>query len=202
LRNGWCSHGTEEEDLPSGVQAEDGGVGQSGSKPGGTGEGIRTSANTIRKWATQADIGEGRRADGLTTAELNELRELRRESKQLGLEREILRRAAAWFARESITLPKTFRFVRAGHRCEAVVRPCTMCRVLEVSRSGFYAWQKRTPSARSRANAALLEKTREVMGGGGQEPASQPSIQVSHPDIDGISVPGCPNSGIPSAAGS
>jgi hypothetical protein len=77
-----------------------------------------------------------------------------------------------------------------------------MCRVLEVSRSGFYAWQKRTPSARSRANAALLEKTREVMGGGGQEPASQPSIQVSHPDIDGISVPGCPNSGIPSAAGS
>jgi len=39
-----------------------------------------------------------------------------------------------------------------------------MSRVLEASRSGFYAWQKRTPSARSRANAALLERIREVHG--------------------------------------
>ena len=64
------------------------------------------SPNTIRKWATQADIDEGVRSEGLTTAERNELRELRRENKQLKLEREILGKAAAWFARESITLPK------------------------------------------------------------------------------------------------
>ncbi len=64
------------------------------------------SANTIRKWATQADLDEGLRADGLTTAERNELRELRRKVKQMELEREILGKAAAWFARESITLPK------------------------------------------------------------------------------------------------
>ena len=64
------------------------------------------SPNTIRKWATQADIDEGLRADGMTTAERNELRELRRENKQFKLEREILGKAAAWFARESITLPK------------------------------------------------------------------------------------------------
>ncbi len=64
------------------------------------------SANTIRKWATQADIDEGLQAEGLTTAERNELRDLRRENKQLKVEREILGKAAAWFARESITLPK------------------------------------------------------------------------------------------------
>jgi transposase len=64
------------------------------------------SPNTIRKWAIQADIDEGLRAEGLTTAERNELRDLRREVKQLKLEREILGKAAAWFARESITLPK------------------------------------------------------------------------------------------------
>ena len=64
------------------------------------------SPNTIRKWATQADIDEGLRADGLTTAERKELRELRREVRQLKVEREILGKAAAWFARESITLPK------------------------------------------------------------------------------------------------
>ncbi len=64
------------------------------------------SPNTIRKWVTQADIDEGLRADGLTTAERKELRDLRRKVKQLELEREILGKAAAWFARESITLPK------------------------------------------------------------------------------------------------
>ncbi len=41
------------------------------------------SPNTIRKWATQADIDEGLRAEGMTTAERNELRDLRRENKQL-----------------------------------------------------------------------------------------------------------------------
>lgn len=64
------------------------------------------SPNTIRKWATQADIDEGLQAEGLSTAERAELRELRRENRQLKLEREILGKAAAWFARESITLPK------------------------------------------------------------------------------------------------
>jgi transposase len=64
------------------------------------------SPNTIRKWATQTDIDEGLRADGLSSKERKELRELRQENKQLKLEREILGKAAAWFARESITLPK------------------------------------------------------------------------------------------------
>ena len=64
------------------------------------------SPNTIRKWATQADIDEGFRADGLSTAERKELRNLRREVRQLKLERDILGKAAAWFAQESVTLPK------------------------------------------------------------------------------------------------
>jgi transposase len=54
----------------------------------------------------QLDRDEGLRSDGLTSKERAELRELRRENKQLKLEREILGKAAAWFARESITLPK------------------------------------------------------------------------------------------------
>ena len=79
---------------------------RAGRSPEDLAKEFEPSANTIRKWATQADIDEGLRADGLTTAERNELRELRRENRQLKLEREILGKAAAWFARETITLPK------------------------------------------------------------------------------------------------
>ena len=63
------------------------------------------TAQSIRNWAEQADLDEGRRSDGLTTAERDELRRLRRENRQLREEREILKKAAAWFARETGTVP-------------------------------------------------------------------------------------------------
>jgi transposase len=64
------------------------------------------SEQTIRNWIKQADLDEGRRKDGLTTAERKELVQLRRENKRLKLEQEILAKAAAWFARETDSLPK------------------------------------------------------------------------------------------------
>jgi len=63
------------------------------------------SAQTIRNWVAQMGPDEGRRADGLTTNEREELSRLRRENKQLKLEREILSKAAAWFARETKAVP-------------------------------------------------------------------------------------------------
>ena len=63
------------------------------------------SAQAIRNWVVQADRDEGRRGDGLTNAERIELSRLRKENKQLRLEREILSKAAAWFARETKAVP-------------------------------------------------------------------------------------------------
>ena len=63
------------------------------------------SGQTIRNWVQQAERDDGRRQDGLTTAERQELARLRRENKQLRLEREILAKAAAWFARETGSVP-------------------------------------------------------------------------------------------------
>jgi len=62
-------------------------------------------AQSIRNWVCQADIDEGRRDDGLTSEERAEITRLRRENRQLRLEREILAKAAAWFARETESIP-------------------------------------------------------------------------------------------------
>ena len=63
------------------------------------------SAQAIRNWVVQAGRDEGHRLGGLTTNEREELSRLRRENKQLKLEREILSKAAAWFARETKAVP-------------------------------------------------------------------------------------------------
>ena len=76
-----------------------------GRTPGELAREYECSAQVIRNWVRQTDRDEGRREDGLTTAEREELRRLRRENRQLREEREILEKAAAWFARETGTVP-------------------------------------------------------------------------------------------------
>ena len=78
---------------------------RSGRSPEDLAKEFEPSSQAIRNWVRQADLDEGRRADGLTTAERDELARLRRENRQLKTEREILSKAAAWFARETGSIP-------------------------------------------------------------------------------------------------
>ena len=59
------------------------------------------STDSVRRWVQQAERDQGSRQDGLRTSEREELSRLRREVRQLQMDREILSKAAAWFARET-----------------------------------------------------------------------------------------------------
>jgi len=78
---------------------------RSGRSPESLARECEPSAQCIRNWVRQADRDAGRRHDGLTTEERTELQRLRRENATLREEREILKKAAAWFARETGSIP-------------------------------------------------------------------------------------------------
>jgi len=81
---------------------------RAGRDPADLAREFEPTAQSICHWVTQADRQEGGReekSDGLSAAERDELARLRRENKQLRLERDILSRAAAWFARETGAVP-------------------------------------------------------------------------------------------------
>ena len=55
----------------------------------------------MREWVKQAEIDAGARTDGLTSSERDELAQLRRENRRLREDVEILKRATAFFAKET-----------------------------------------------------------------------------------------------------
>ena len=61
---------------------------------------------SIAKWIRDAALDVGERDDGLTTSERDELTRLRRDNRRRREERDILKKAAAWFARETRSIPE------------------------------------------------------------------------------------------------
>ena len=78
---------------------------RSGRSPESLAKEFEPTAQAIRNWVAQAERDAGGRNDGLTTSERDEINRLRREVKQLKQERDILSKAAAWFARETDVIP-------------------------------------------------------------------------------------------------
>ncbi|HEX6866367.1 MAG TPA: IS3 family transposase [Caulobacteraceae bacterium] len=119
---------------------------------------LGVDSETLQRWLQQADIDAGHRA-GLTTEEKAELARLRREVRVLREEREILKQAAPFFRPGERDVTDCYRFItaEAGHHAIAL-----LCRALKVSRSGYYAWRDRPPSARAQADRRLTERIRQV----------------------------------------
>jgi transposase len=79
---------------------------RAGRTPASLAREFEPTETSIRNWMAQAERDAGLRTDGLTTEERVELNKLRRENRALREEREILKKAAAWFAQESGATPR------------------------------------------------------------------------------------------------
>jgi len=88
--------------IPSGIQDEARRARSCRSISRGLADEFEPSGQTIRNRVRQAQLDAGDRKDGLTTDERQEIARLRKRVKQLEMEREILSKATAWFARESM----------------------------------------------------------------------------------------------------
>ncbi len=79
---------------------------RSGRTPEELSREFEPTAQSIWNWVRQAERDQGVRTDGPTTDEKEELRRLRREVRVLREEKEILKKAAAWFAEETASTPR------------------------------------------------------------------------------------------------
>ena len=132
---------------------------RAGRTPSELAESLGVSQQTLRNWRRQDQLDRHERDDGLTSDEREELRRLRRENARLKQERDLLKRAAAFFAGRT----------SAGDRLpvhlggEGPHPGLRGLRLLGVCRSGYYEWAatRAERSARS-TDAWLIEHIREI----------------------------------------
>ena len=120
---------------------------------------LGVTEQSLRNWVKQTEVDAGR-AHGVSSEEKVELRRLRRENWILREEREILRKSRGLLRhRERADPVAAFWFIAAE---KANHKVATMCRVLGVSRAGFYAWERRAPCDRALSDAWLTERIRVI----------------------------------------
>ncbi|MDQ1058163.1 transposase-like protein [Arthrobacter globiformis] len=110
------------------------------------------SEATLHNWLNKADIEDGV-SSGVTEKEAAELREAKKRIRLLEQENEILRRAAAFFARGAapkMSFPLVLNLAAAG------IPVAVTCRVLGFSKQAFYKWKANPVSDRDRADAHLI----------------------------------------------
>lgn len=100
---------------------------RSGRSPQKLSRQFEPSTQAIRNWGKQAHLDEGRRSDKLTIDEREELRRLKRDNRPLRLEHKVLTKAAAWFGRESGSIPRQGSSSRRPTGPPIRSRSCAAC---------------------------------------------------------------------------
>ena len=119
------------------------------------------SATTIQNWKRQAKAKASESEPG--ESEVSQLRRLQRRNQELEQENAFLKKSGSLVClrqRGSSVVEPGVRINRSGEENFAIR---LMCRVLEISESGYYAWRNRKPSPRSQANEKLLAAIRGVL---------------------------------------
>ncbi|MCC7179925.1 MAG: IS3 family transposase [Acidobacteria bacterium] len=125
-----------------------------GKTVGAAARDLDLTETALRDWVKRARADRTQGRTGLTTAEREELARLRKENRILQEERDILKKAGG-LLREAE--PVRFRFIAAEKAEHSLT---ILCRCLEVTRSGFYAWQRRPESARAVRDRQLRVRIR------------------------------------------
>ena len=122
--------------------------------------------SALRNWVDRARADRTTGRTGLTSEEREELRRLRKENRRLRVERDVFDRARAEKSRGLLgarRVKKSRGLLREGKRVrfafiqaeKATVPLAHLCQILNVSRSGFYAWACRPPSAHAHRDQQL-----------------------------------------------
>src|SRR5215216_1709619 len=120
---------------------------------------IGVSDNSLRNWLKQTEI-DAREREGLTTEERGGLRKLRKEVRLLRQAKEILRKALRPFSPRRTGSGEAIRAHRSKEKASYPIS--LLCKVLGVSRSGYYDWKDRPPSKRARENVALTHLIADI----------------------------------------
>ena len=122
-------------------------------------EDLGISDVTLRNWVKQAERDEGKRPDGLSSDEREELARLRRENRRCGWSARTSRRQPLFSPGRPASRRRDFFADRGG---EGELSGLRMCRALGVNRTSFHDWQRRAPSDRELTDAWLTEKIKQI----------------------------------------